>query len=95
MSTPTLRRSSELEQYEWVVDGQVAAVLGYEERGQSILLLHTATDPALRRQGHATRMVAAVLEDVAQRQLVPSVRCPFVRAYLQEHPLPAQGPPPR
>ena len=95
MSAPTLRRSSELEQYEWVVDGQVAAVLGFEERGRSIVLLHTATDPALRGRGHATRLVAAVLEDVAARQLVPSVRCPFVRAYLQEHPLPVQDPPPR
>ena len=91
MTAPSLRRSAELEQYEWVVDGQVAAVLGFEERGPSILLLHTATDPALRGQGHATRLVAAVLEDVARRGLTPSVRCPFVRAYLQEHPLPAQG----
>ena len=94
MSAPTLRRSSELEQYEWVVDGQVAAVLGVEERGSTVLLLHTATDPALRGRGHATRLVEAVLADVAQRGLVPSVRCPFVRAYLQEHPPPAPATPP-
>ena len=86
MVAPSLRRSAELDQYEWVVDGEVAAVLGFEERGSTIVLLHTATDPALRGRGHATRLVEAVLADVADRGLVPSVRCPFVRAYLQQHP---------
>lgn len=86
MAEASLRRSPELDQYEWVVDGEVAAVLGYEERGSTIVLLHTATDPALRGRGHATRLVEAVLQDVADRGLVPSVRCPFVRAYLQQHP---------
>ena len=86
MVAPSLRRSAEPDQYEWVVDGEVAAVLGFEERGSTIVLLHTATDPALRGRGHATRLVEAVLADVADRGLVPSVRCPFVRAYLQQHP---------
>jgi hypothetical protein len=72
VSVGSLRRSVEADQYEWVVDDQVVAVLGYEERGSTILLLHTATDPALQDRG-----------------LVPSVRCPFVRAYLQQHPTPA------
>ena len=89
MSVGNLRRSVEADQYEWVVDEQVVAVLGFEERGSTILLLHTATDPALRGRGHATDLVAAVLRDVAVRGLVPSVRCPFVRAYLQQHPTPA------
>ena len=92
MPAATLRRAEESQQYEWVVDDAVVAVLGYEERGSTILLLHTATDPVRRGQGHATRMVEAVLQDVAQRGLVPSVRCPFVRRYLQEHPTPADGP---
>lgn len=83
MATTTLHRSVDVDQYEWLVDGQVVAVMGYEERGSTVLLLHTATDPAARGQGHATRLVEAVLADLAARRLVPSVRCPFVRAFLQ------------
>ena len=89
MPAASLRRSEELDQYEWVVDGEVVSVLGFEERGSTVLLLHTATDPGMRGQGHATRLVAAVLQDVADRGLVPSVRCPFVRVYLQKHGTPA------
>jgi len=89
VSEVSLRRSAESEQYEWVVDDRVVSVLGFEERGSTIVLLHTATDPAARGQGHATDLVAAVLQDVADRGLVPSVRCPFIRAYLKKHPTPA------
>jgi predicted GNAT family acetyltransferase len=93
VSEASLRRSLEADQYEWVVDERVVAVLGFEERGSSIVLLHTATEPAARGQGHATRLVGAVLQDVADRGLVPSVRCPFIRAYLKQHPAPAASAP--
>jgi predicted GNAT family acetyltransferase len=83
-----LRRSDELSQYEWVLDGQVVSVLGYELRGQEILLLHTATEPGQRERGHATALVGAVLQDVADRGLTTSVRCPFIRGYLQRQPSP-------
>jgi predicted GNAT family acetyltransferase len=86
VSPGSLRRSVESDQYEWVVDDRVVAVMGFEERGSTIVLLHTATDVAARGQGHATRLVAAVLQDVAERGLSPSVRCPFVRSYLKQHP---------
>ena len=85
MSNACLRRSIDSDQYEWVVDDRVVAVMGFEDRGDTIVLLHTATDPDARGQGYATRLVAAVLQDVAGRGLSPSVRCPFVRAYLKQH----------
>ena len=71
------------DQYELVVDGQVVAVVGYEDRGSAIVLLHTATEPGLRRRGYATRLVAHALEDADARNLTVQVRCPFVRAYLR------------
>ena len=89
MPAAVLRRSEDLSQYEWVVEEEVVSVLGYELRDSTIVLLHTATDPGSRGQGHATALVAAVLEDVAARGLTTSVRCPFIRAYLQSHPAPA------
>jgi len=79
----SLRRSDELSQYEWVLDGRVVSVLGYELRGEEVLLLHTATEPGERERGHATALVGAVLQDVADRGLRTSVRCPFIRRYLQ------------
>jgi predicted GNAT family acetyltransferase len=85
---PSLRRSDELGQYEWVVDGRVVSVLGYELRGDAVLLLHTATEPGERGRGHATALVGAVLQDVADRGLTTSVRCPFIRGYLQRQPSP-------
>ena len=80
---PTVRRDEKDQQYELVVDGDVASVLGYETRGQTVVLLHTATAPGLRGRGHATALVQAVMADIAVRGLSPTVRCPFIRSYLR------------
>lgn len=78
-----VRRVEEEQRYELVVDGEVVSVLGFDLRGTDIVLLHTATQPGRRGQGHATRLVDAVLDDIAGRGLVPAVRCPFVRQHLR------------
>jgi predicted GNAT family acetyltransferase len=79
-----VRRADQDHQYELVVDGRVVSVLGYEERGTAIVLLHTATDPGMRRRGFATRLVAHVLGEAAARKQTVQVRCPFVRSYIRD-----------
>ncbi len=86
MTSAAVRRVEHEQTYELVVDGQTVSVVGYEQRGTTVVLLHTATVPEFRNRGLATQLVGEVLEDLRARQLTPSVVCPFIRAYLREQP---------
>jgi predicted GNAT family acetyltransferase len=72
--------------YEAVVDGQVVAFADYEVRGSIVVMPHTVTQPHLRGQGHAGRVVQFALDDIrsAGRKVIPS--CWYVAQFIDEHP---------
>jgi predicted GNAT family acetyltransferase len=72
--------------YEWLVDGQVAAVADFTDDGTTVVLPRVETAPALRGRGHASDLVAAVLDDLRSqgRRVVPA--CPFAAAFVRDHP---------
>jgi predicted GNAT family acetyltransferase len=63
------------------------AVLQYQYGNDgALVLVHTEVPPAFRRRGIATRLVGAALDFAIDHHLVVIPVCPFVRAYLQQHP---------
>jgi predicted GNAT family acetyltransferase len=72
--------------YEFVVDGSLFGFLSYRDRRDARVLVHTEVDPVHQSKGVGSRLVEAALEDIRARgvELVPL--CPFVRAYLRDHP---------
>ena len=86
MTGTVLRRDEQARQFELVEDGRVVSSMGYEERPSTTVLLYTATPPEARHRGHATALVEAVLADLRARSRPYAVGCPFVRAYLADHP---------
>jgi uncharacterized protein len=66
--------------------GGVTAFMNYRLAGNVIRLEHTETPPQARGRGIASQLTAAVLEIVRKRGLKVVPRCPFVRAYLTQHP---------
>ena len=68
--------------YELLVDSEVVSVLGYERRDDTVVLAHTATEPEHRHRGHASALVAAVVDELDREGLRQVVRCPFIRWYL-------------
>jgi predicted GNAT family acetyltransferase len=72
----------EQSRYVLLVDGAAVSVVGYERRGEVVVLQHTGTEIEHRRRGHATELVAEVLADLDREGLRPIARCPFVRSYL-------------
>ena len=81
-----VRDNPERRRFEVVVDGAVAGVARYQERGGRIFFVHTEIDPAFAGQGLGERLVAGALEDLRARGLKLVPLCPFVRAYLRRHP---------
>ncbi len=78
----TVRHLEQEQRYELLVSGEPVSVVGYERSGDTVVLLHTATEPAARDRGHATALVAAVLAELDSQGLRVIARCPFVRWYL-------------
>ena len=63
------------------------AVLSYHyDLAGALVLDHTEVPALLRHQGIATRLAAAALEFASRHQLIVVPVCPFVVAYLREHP---------
>ncbi len=70
---------SELQEYHLLDGGEVVSVLGYDQRGDTVVLLHTATKEHVRGRGYAGALVQEVLADLSARKVHVVVVCPFVR----------------
>ncbi|ADG76425.1 conserved hypothetical protein [Cellulomonas flavigena DSM 20109] len=66
-----------------------AGTLTYALRDGAVVLEHTVVDPSRREKGLGSQLVRFALDDVraSGRRVVP--QCPFVRAYLDRHPVDA------
>ena len=63
------------------------AILRYHyDTAHRLVLVHTEVPPLLRHKGIATQLAAAALDFARDRELVVVPVCPFVVAYLQQHP---------
>jgi hypothetical protein len=73
--------------YVLLLDGEHAGELVFRDRGGGVLaLLHTEIDPARQRRGLGSELVKGALDDVRERGLKIVAICPFVEAYLRDHP---------
>ncbi len=72
----------------YVIDAGAERVglLSYRLDGDQIALVHTEIQPAVERRGLGSELVAFALNDARSRGLSVLPRCPFVRAYIAQHP---------
>lgn len=81
-----VRRSDPAGRYEAVVAGEV---VGFAEFGQDrdvVVLPHTVIDDEVEGQGVGSALVRGVLDDLRKRGATVRPVCPFVRAWIEEHP---------
>jgi hypothetical protein len=84
-AAPDVIDNREAQRFEVTVDGQTA-VLHYERRPHSIVLVHTEVPPPLRGRHLADLLAKAAVDRAHAEDLQVVVVCPFVTAYLQKHP---------
>jgi uncharacterized protein len=71
--------------FELETDGEIA-VAAYRREGDTIVFTHTVVPEAMRGKGIGSRLIAGALAQVHGQGLKVVPDCPFVAAYLQQHP---------
>jgi predicted GNAT family acetyltransferase len=64
----------------------LAGVIQYRLRDNVVAMSHTEVEEHLQTQGLGTRLVADALADTQARGRTVKPYCPFVAAYIREHP---------
>ena len=72
-------RRDDLQEFHLLAGDEVVSVLGFEQRGTTVVLSHTATPEPLRHRGYAGALVGRALAQLDQDGSRVVVRCPFVR----------------
>jgi hypothetical protein len=74
--------------YELAVDGELVGVLTYGLDGDAGVITHrhTEIEPAYGGRGLGSQLVRFALDDARALGLAVRPQCPFVGAFIQDHP---------
>ena len=78
--------NKQLKQYEFQIEGHVAKIEYVKKDKGKIYLIHTEVPEALSGRGIGSQLVKSVLTDIREKGLELKVLCPFVAAYIKQHP---------
>ncbi|MFD5865182.1 GNAT family N-acetyltransferase [Agromyces sp. NPDC127015] len=81
-----ITRLDDRQRYQLVVDGERAGFAQFRLEPGAIVFTHTVIKPEFGGRGLGSRLAKYVLDDAVSRgdRIVP--QCPFIAAYLREHP---------
>ena len=72
--------------YEIRVDDRLAGFTVYREEPGRISFVHTEIDDEFEGQGLGSTLISEALDDARSRDLSVLPFCPFVNAYISDHP---------
>ena len=83
---PTIADHPDALRYEAHLDSLLAGFIDYQWRGDRQVLLHTEVLPAFEGRGIGAALARFVFEDAIASRRRLTVKCPFLRTYLERHP---------
>lgn len=84
---PDVRRNDDEQQYEILVDGQVAGFTQFRPRPDGVVVFpHTVVDEAHRGQGLSGKLIGGALDDIRARGEQIVAQCPAVASFVESHP---------
>ena len=82
--TETFRHNPELSRYELEVDG-LLAFADYQRSGHRLVIPHVESDPALRGQGAAARLMEQVASTARSEGMRITPLCSYAAAWLKRN----------
>ena len=82
--TETFRHNPELSRYELEVDG-LLAFADYQRSGHRLVIHHVESDPALRGQGAAARLMEQVASTARSEGMRITPLCSYAAAWLKRN----------
>jgi len=86
LSRPPVIDNPARHRFEVTLNGETAFLL-YGRTQDTLTLIHTEVPPAFRGRRMGDALVEAALKDARSSGLRVVAVCPFVKAYLQKHPI--------
>jgi len=86
LSRPPVTDNPARHRFEVTLNGETAFLL-YGRTHDTLTLIHTEVPPAFRGRRMGDALVEAALKDARSSGLRVVAVCPFVKAYLQKHPI--------
>ena len=83
---PVVRDNPNRERYELIVDGRIVSIADYRREGDTFVVPYVETDPEMRGQGLADRLMRGMLDDLRAREMTISPICAFAVAFIRDHP---------
>ena len=83
----SVERREKERRYVLLLEGEQAGELVFRDRGGGVLaFLHTEVDPTRQRRGLGSTLVRGALDDAREQGLKIVAICPFVEAFVHDHP---------
>ncbi len=74
------------QRYEARLGDRVVGFAEYRAVRGRLILFHTQVDPAFEGRGVGSRLASGTLDDIRARGLKVTLKCPFMRAFVDRHP---------
>ena len=82
----TVRNNPERERYELIVDDRIVSIADYYLEGATVVVPHVETDPEMRGQGMADRLMRGMLDDLRAQKKSIAPLCSFAASFIRDHP---------
>jgi len=82
----SISKNEDAGRYELRLGGRRVGLADYYRHGNTVVIPHTETLPEFGGRGLASRLVRYCLDDIRDQHLRVEPACPFVAAYIRQHP---------
>jgi predicted GNAT family acetyltransferase len=73
--------------FEILADGELAGYAVYRTDGAALAFTHTVVEPRFEGKGIGSALAAGALNAARERGVPVLPYCPFIRSYIQRHPV--------
>jgi predicted GNAT family acetyltransferase len=84
--TPVITDRPDRERFEAHLGSRLAGFVEYQRRGSRLVLVHTEVLEEFGGRGVGNALARSILDGIVAAGTRVTIKCPFLRAYVERHP---------